>query len=69
MSASLRRRLQPLLNEEELGNRLPPELLRDSRLDASSPLLRALSLQRLPQNVVVALATAQNNLFLDKLAE
>lgn len=75
-SVSVHKRLQQLLNEEELGDRRPSELLRrmrwllsDSRLDANSPLLRELFLQRLPQNVVIALATAPDDLPLDKLAE
>ncbi|XP_049269298.1 uncharacterized protein LOC125757647 [Rhipicephalus sanguineus] len=75
-SVSVRRRLQQLLNEEELGDRRPSELLRrmqqllsGCKLDVNSPLLRELFFQRLPQNVVLALATAPDDLPLDKLAE
>ncbi|XP_037529265.1 uncharacterized protein LOC119406604 [Rhipicephalus sanguineus] len=75
-SVSVRRRLQQLLNEEDLGDQRPSEplcrmhqLLTDSRLGANSPLRQELFFQRLPQNVVLALATAPDNLPLDKLAE
>ncbi|KAH7976054.1 hypothetical protein HPB52_008526 [Rhipicephalus sanguineus] len=75
-SVSVRRRIQQLLNEEDLGEQRPSELLcrmkqllSDSRLDANSPLRQELFFERLPQNVVLALAAAPDNLPLDKLAE
>ncbi|XP_037580429.1 uncharacterized protein LOC119463677 [Dermacentor silvarum] len=75
-SVSVRRRLQRLINEEELGDRRPSEflhcmwrLLSDSMQDSTSPLLRELFFHCLPQNVVIALATAPDDLSLDKLTE
>lgn len=68
-------RLQQLLNAEELGDRRPSEMLHrirqligDGTQDSTSPLLRELFLQRLPQNVVPVLAAA-GEMPLEKLAE
>ncbi|XP_077492417.1 uncharacterized protein LOC144103623 [Amblyomma americanum] len=72
---SERTRLEPLLSTEDLGDRRPSQLLHrmrqllgDCPQDVNRPLLRELLLQRLPQDLVVALAAA-GDVSLDKLAE
>ncbi|CAN7944983.1 unnamed protein product, partial [Ixodes pacificus] len=74
-SESERSRLQQLLTTEELGDRRPSQLLHrmrqllgDQNQDLNNHLLRELFLQRLPQNMVLVLAAAED-ISLDKLAE
>ncbi|XP_064478575.1 uncharacterized protein LOC135391930 [Ornithodoros turicata] len=74
MEVSERARLQQLLNEEDLGDRKPSQmlhrmrqLLRDSSTEAQQPLLRVLFLQRLPQAMRMVLADSED-LTLDRLA-
>ncbi|KAG0426739.1 hypothetical protein HPB47_026165, partial [Ixodes persulcatus] len=71
---SERRRLQHLLNMEELGDQRPSQLLRrmrqlmgDVTTDADTSLLRELFLQRLPHSMVPILAAAKD-MPLDQLA-
>ncbi|XP_037574758.1 uncharacterized protein LOC119457008 [Dermacentor silvarum] len=68
-SAASQRRGARQLRPSELLRRMQRLLSDSSRLDANSPLLRELLLQHMPQNVVIALATAPDDLSLDKLAE
>lgn len=71
-----RSRLQQLLTAEELGDRRPSQLLRRMRQllgdcsaeEANSSLLREMFLQRLPQNLLMVLAAA-DDMSLDRLAE
>ncbi|CAN7939895.1 unnamed protein product, partial [Ixodes pacificus] len=74
-TASERSRLQHLLNMEELGDQRPSQLLRrmreflgDATSDADISLLRELFLQRLPNNMVVVLAAAED-MPLERLAD
>lgn len=74
-TASERSRLQHLLNMEELGDQRPSQLLRrmrqllgDATSDADTSLLRELFLQRLPNNMVVVLAAAED-MPLERLAD
>ncbi|CAN8014993.1 unnamed protein product, partial [Ixodes persulcatus] len=74
-TASERSRLQNLLNMEELGNQRSSQLLRrlrqllgDETLDVDTSVLRELFLQRLPNNMVVVLAAAED-MPLERLAD
>ncbi|KAG0412249.1 hypothetical protein HPB47_010609 [Ixodes persulcatus] len=74
-TASERSRLQHLLNMEELGDQRPSQLLRrmrqllgDATSDADTSLLREIFLQRLPNNMVVVLAAAED-MPLERLAD
>ncbi|KAG0431385.1 hypothetical protein HPB47_021837, partial [Ixodes persulcatus] len=74
-TTSERSRLQHLLNMEELGDQRPSQLLRrmrqllgDATSDADTSLLRELFLQRLPNNMVVVLAAAED-MPLERLAD
>ena len=67
-AASEQRKLQQLINAEELGDRKPT---RDQvgLTDGDGSFLRELFLQRLPSNVRMVLASTDKTLTLDKLAE
>ncbi|CAN7945791.1 unnamed protein product [Ixodes hexagonus] len=74
-TASERSRLQSLLNMEEVGDQRPSQLLRrmrqllgDCTSEADTSLLRELFLQRLPSNMVVVLAAAED-MPLERMAE
>ncbi|XP_064479030.1 uncharacterized protein LOC135392240 [Ornithodoros turicata] len=74
MEVSERARLQQLLNEEDLGDRKPSQMLHrmrqllgDSSTDVQQPLLRELFRQRLPQATRMVLAGSED-LTLDRLA-
>ena len=71
---SNQQKLQRLLNELELGDRKPSQLLRRMRQlwcggDGDDTILRELFLQRLPNNVRMVLAPSGNDITLDNLAE
>ena len=71
---SERQKIQKLLTAEELGDRKPSQLLRKmqqllgERTAIDNSILRELFLQRLPANVQLILASA-NEMTIDKLAE
>ncbi|KAM7281270.1 hypothetical protein ISCGN_006365, partial [Ixodes scapularis] len=74
-TASERSRVQHLLNMEELGDQRPSQLLRrmrqllgDATSDADTSLLHELFLQRLPNDMVVVLAAAED-MPLERLAD
>lgn len=74
MQASQRSRIQQLLNEEDLGDRKPSQMLHHMRQllgnpppESQQPLLRELFLQRLPQGMRMVLA-GSDDFSLDKLA-
>lgn len=74
MQASQRSRIQQLLTEEDLGDRKPSQMLHHMRQllgdppsESQQPLLRELSLQRLPQGMRMVLA-GSDDFSLDKLA-
>ncbi|XP_030832226.1 uncharacterized protein LOC115920522 [Strongylocentrotus purpuratus] len=73
MTSSEQRRVQMLLNEEELGDRKPSQLLRRMQQllgmqQLEKGILRELFLQRLPQNVRLILASSSDALPLSELA-
>ncbi|CAK9821249.1 hypothetical protein ANTRET_LOCUS15 [Anthophora retusa] len=72
LSTSKKRRIQRLLEHEEIGDRRPSQFLRHLRALAgtcvSEPLMRTLWLGRLPSNIQAILATQQDTA-LDKVAE
>ena len=73
MTSSEQRRVQILLNEEELGDRKPSQLLRRMQQllgsqQIDSGILRELFLQRLPHNVRLILASSSDALALVDLA-
>jgi len=73
-AGSNQQKLHKLLNELELGDRRPTQLLRRMRQlwcggDADDTLLRELFLQRLPSNVRMVLAPSGIGISLDSLAE
>ncbi len=73
-AGSNQRKLQKLLNEVELGDRKPSQLLRRMRQlwsgdEADNAVLCELFLQRLPNNVRMVLAPSGSSINLDNLAE
>ena len=73
-AGSHQQRLQKLLNEVELGDRKPSQLLRRMRQlwtsdDTDNVVLRELFIQRLPSNVRMVLAPSGSSVSLDNLAE
>ena len=75
-AASEQRKLQQLLNDVDLGDRKPTQLLRrmqqllGDRTDATEmAFLRQLFLQRLPSNIRMVLASTHDDVNLDTLAE
>ena len=75
-AASEQRKLQQLLNDVDLGNRKPTQLLRrmqqllGDRADTTEmAFLRQLFLQRLPSNIRMVLASTHDDVNLDTLAE
>ena len=75
-AASEQRRLQQLFNSEELGDRKPTQLLRrmqqllgDTPGVTDGSFIRELFLQRLPANVRMVLASTNDSVSLDHLAQ
>ena len=74
-AASEQRRLQQLFSAEELGDRKPTQLLRRlKQLAGDTPgaegvFLRELSLQRLPTNVRMVLASTRGDTTIEELAQ
>lgn len=73
LSASQEKRIQQLLNHEELGDRKPSQFLRHLQnlagASAASDFIKTLWSSRLPINVQTVIASQLTDLPLDKLAE